>query len=121
MDRTERLAPDARITELEMELGRNKRLQNYFSALASECNARLKVFETACTERLEVIERGEVIIKALEASCAERDLMIVELRSQHDEEIKRLHSQFENSFSWRVTRPLRVVTRVLRKVMKNTR
>ena len=120
MDRTERLAADARITELEMEIGRQSRRQNYFSALASECNAkfaRIEMFETACTERLEVIERQAVIIKKLEAACAERDLTIARLREEN-ELLRSQCDQIENSLSWRITMPLRMVTRALRKAIR---
>jgi hypothetical protein len=121
MDRTERLAADARITELEMEIGRQSRRQNYFSALASECNAKfaqIKELETACAARLEVIERQAVIIKKLEATCAERDLTIVTLREEN-ELLRSQRDQIEHSLSWRITAPLRMVTRALRNAIRS--
>ena len=127
MDRTERLAADARITELEMEIGRQSRRQNHFSALASECNAkfaqikelktRIEMFETACAERLDVIERQAVIIKKLEAACAERDLTIARL-GEENELLRSQRDQIENSLSWRITKPLRMVTGALRKAIR---
>ena len=139
MDRTERLAADARITELEMEIGRQSRRQNYFSALASECNAkfaqikqletrievletqlgtRIEVLETTCAERLELIERQAVIIKKLEATCAERDLTIATLREEN-ELLRSQRDQIEHSLSWRITAPLRMITRALRKAIRS--
>jgi hypothetical protein len=128
MDRTERLAADARITELEMEIGRQSRRQNYFSALASECNAkfaqikqletRIEVLETTCAERLELIERQAVIIKKLEATCAERDLTIATLREEN-ELLRSQRDQIERSLSWRITAPLRMITRALRKAIRS--
>ena len=118
---------DAKITELEMEIGRQIRRQNYFSALASECNAkfaqvkqleiRIDVLETTCAERLELIERQAAIIKKLEATCAELDLTIARLREAN--ELFRLRrDEIENSLSWRITMPLRMITGALRKAIK---
>jgi hypothetical protein len=110
-----------------MEIGRQIRRQNYFSALASECNAkfaqvkqleiRIDVLETTCAERLELIERQAAIIKKLEATCAELDLTIARLREAN--ELFRLRrDEIENSLSWRITMPLRMITGALRKAIK---
>jgi hypothetical protein len=120
MNGTALLSADAKIAELEMEIARQNRLQNYFSALASECNARfaqINVFETACVERLEVIERQAEIIKKLEAAAAERDAMIARL-SEEKGLLRSRCDQIENSFSWRITVPLRILVRAVRKSIK---
>jgi hypothetical protein len=103
-----------------MEIARQSRRQNYFSALASECNAKfaqLKMFEIACAERLEVIERQTVIIKKLEAVCGERDLAIARLQEENAL-LQSQCNQIQNSLSWRITMPLRMVTRALRKAVR---
>lgn len=120
MNGTALLSADAKIAELEMEIARQNRLQNYFSALASECNARfaqINVFETACVERLEVIERQAELIKKLEAAAAERDVMIARLGEEKGL-LRSRCDQIENSFSWRITVPLRILARAVRKSIK---
>jgi hypothetical protein len=120
MNATALLSADAKIAELEMEIARQSKLQNYFSALASECNARfaqINVFETACVERLEVIERQADIIKKLEAATAERDVTIASLRAENGLLQSRC-DQIANSFSWRITVPLRILGRAVRKSIK---
>jgi hypothetical protein len=106
MDRTEHLSAAARMAELEMEIARQSRRQNYFAALASECNARFA--------------RQAEIIKKLEATSAERDLMIARLREENALLLAQ-RDQIRNSLSWRITMPLRVLSRAVRKSVKGLR
>jgi hypothetical protein len=84
----------AALSEMELELRRQSTRQSYLSALSS---------------------LREAEISAREAEIAMRDEMIEQLKEQQKERLKEQQDAFLNSTSWRVTAPLRSVTRFLRR------